>query len=51
MADIAISLIELANVLGVDRSAAIRERLRINAEKYPVAKARGNSRKYNEEET
>jgi dCTP diphosphatase len=50
MADIAIYLIELASIMGVDLSAAITEKLRINGEKYPVAKARGNSRKYNEVE-
>ncbi len=49
MADIAIYLIELANVLQVDLTAAIRDKLRLNEDRYPVARARGNSRKYNED--
>ncbi|MGO0694182.1 nucleotide pyrophosphohydrolase [Pseudomonas guariconensis] len=46
MADVALYLLRLADVLGVDLQRAIDRKLRINAEKYPVEKARGNAKKY-----
>ena len=48
LADVLIYLIELADVLEVDLAAAAREKIAKNALKYPVAKARGNARKYDE---
>ncbi len=48
MADVFIYLISLANCLEVDLAQAARDKLAINAAKYPVAKARGNAAKYNE---
>lgn len=48
MADIAILLFELADNCGIDLAVAMREKLARNAERYPVAKARGSNRKYNE---
>jgi NTP pyrophosphatase (non-canonical NTP hydrolase) len=48
IADIAIYLIELANIMGIDLSEAIHEKLRINDQQYPVERSRGTSRKYNE---
>jgi NTP pyrophosphatase (non-canonical NTP hydrolase) len=48
MADVLILLISMADVLGLDLVAAAREKLCENAVKYPVARARGNARKYDE---
>jgi len=48
LADVALYLIRLASVLGVDLNAAVVDKLRKNAEKYPVPKARGNHKKYDQ---
>lgn len=48
LADILVYAIEFANIAGIDISTAIRAKMAKNAEKYPVEKARGNSRKYTE---
>ena len=48
LADIFLYLIRLADRLSVDLPAVAREKIRINAAKYPIEKARGNSRKYKE---
>lgn len=48
MADIGIYLLELADNLGIDLMAAMTRKLALNGEKYPVAKAKGNAKKYNE---
>jgi dCTP diphosphatase len=48
IADVAIYLIELADNLGIDLIAAIRQKLTINAQKYPPDKAHGSSSKYTE---
>ncbi len=48
IADVAIYLIELADNLGIDLLAAIHQKLEINEQKYPVAKATGSAKKYNE---
>ncbi len=48
MADVFILLISLADILGVDLIKAAFEKLEDNARKYPVARARGNARKYRE---
>ena len=48
LADVLIYLVRLADQLDVDLLAAARDKLALNAEKYPADKARGNSRKYNE---
>lgn len=47
IADVAIYLYELADVLGVDLRGAILAKLEKNAVKYPVEKSRGKSTKYN----
>lgn len=46
IADVLLYLVRLASVLGVDLDAAAREKLARNAERYPVDRSRGNSRKY-----
>lgn len=46
LADVLIYLVRLSDVLGVDLDAAVREKLAVNARKYPVETARGNNRKH-----
>ena len=48
MADIAILLFEFADIAGVDLAQAVRAKLAKNEVRYPVAKARGSNKKYNE---
>ena len=48
IADVLIYLTRLADVLQIDPMRAVTRKLRQNARKYPVAKARGNARKYSE---
>jgi dCTP diphosphatase len=46
MADVLLYLVRLADKLDVDLLEAARNKILLNAQKYPVDKARGNSRKY-----
>lgn len=46
LADVLLYLVRLADKLDVDLPAAARAKLLRNAEKYPVERARGSSRKY-----
>src|SRR3990167_10211651 len=46
LADVAIYLLELADLSGIDFLAAGREQLEINEKRYPVEKCRGSNRKY-----
>jgi len=48
LADVLLYLVRLADVLGVDLNAAAVHKLETNAANYPVAKARGSSKKYTE---
>ena len=48
VADVAIYLMELTDVVGIDLAAAIHAKLDKNEKKYPVEKSRGNSKKYTE---
>ncbi len=48
IADVAILLFEMADNLGIDLGKAMCEKLERNEQRYPVAKARGSNRKYNE---
>ncbi len=48
LADVLLYLIRLADRLDVDLMAAARAKIGRNAEKYPIEKARGVARKYNE---
>jgi len=48
LADVIIYALEFANVAGIDVTSAIREKMQLNAQKYPVEKARGRSAKYTE---
>ena len=46
VADIAILLSYLAHDLCIDIEAAVNAKLELNAERYPVGKAKGTARKY-----
>lgn len=48
MADVAILLFEMANDCDIDLATAMRQKLARNGNRYPVEKARGSNRKYNE---
>lgn len=47
VADLVILLSYMAHDLGIDVNQAVREKLRVNAERYPVDRSRGNATKYN----
>jgi dCTP diphosphatase len=46
MADVLLYLVRLADQLGVDLLDAAYRKMGLNAEKYPIDRARGHSRKY-----
>jgi dCTP diphosphatase len=48
IADVFLYLLQLADRLNVDLAEAAREKLELNAQKYPVERSRGSSRKYDE---
>jgi NTP pyrophosphatase (non-canonical NTP hydrolase) len=48
LADVATLVFEMAARLEIDLAAAIRAKLARNESRYPVEKARGSNRKYNE---
>ena len=48
LADVVIYALEFANMTRIDVAAAIQRKMAHNAEKYPVAKAKGRSAKYDE---
>ena len=48
IADVAILLFELADNLGLNLGEVIEQKIDRNEVRYPVEKARGNNRKYNE---
>ena len=48
VADVLLYLIRLSDKLGIDLIAAANEKLILNAQKYPVEKAFGTSKKYTE---
>ncbi len=47
VADIALYLLRLTDKLDINLEDAIQEKLKINAEKYPVDLSKGNATKYN----
>jgi dCTP diphosphatase len=51
LADVFLYLLQLADKLGVDLLKAAEGKLKVNAQKYPVERSRGHSRKYNPDET
>lgn len=48
IADVLLYLVQLSNVLGIDPVKAAQAKIRINAQKYPVSRAKGSSRKYDQ---
>jgi NTP pyrophosphatase (non-canonical NTP hydrolase) len=48
LADVVVYALEFSNITGIDLAAAIETKMRANALKYPVEKARGRSDKYTE---
>ncbi len=48
VSDVLLYLIQLTNALGIDPIAAAQAKLKLNELKYPVDRARGSSRKYDE---
>lgn len=48
MADVAILLMEFAEVTGIPLGEAVAAKLARNEERYPVEKARGSNKKHNE---
>lgn len=48
IADVLLYLLRLADVLQINVADATLRKLQLNAEKYPVERARGSMRKYNE---
>ena len=47
-ADVLLYLIRLSDKLSIDLIAAAKEKMLLNTEKYPIDKARGSSKKYDE---
>lgn len=47
-ADVLLYLLQLADKLQIDLPAAARDKLALNAGKYPAAQVRGSARKYHE---
>jgi dCTP diphosphatase len=48
LADVLLYVTQLATALGIDPIAAAQTKLKLNALKYPVDRARGSSKKYDE---
>ena len=48
LADILFYLVRTASVMGIDLNEAASRKLAVNADKYPVDKARGSNKKYSE---
>ncbi len=48
VADVLLYLVQLSTALGIDPVAAAQGKLQHNAQRYPVALARGNSKKHSE---
>lgn len=48
MADVAIYLLLMCDKMGINLLDAIEEKMKLNEKKYPVEKAKGCSKKYNE---
>ena len=47
LADITIYVLRLADKLGIDLEAAIKQKIEANAKKYPIDQSLGNATKYN----
>ncbi|QNM98780.1 nucleotide pyrophosphohydrolase [Chitinimonas koreensis] len=47
-ADVLLYLIQLCAALGIDPIAAAQDKMRVNGEKYPVERAKGTHKKYDQ---
>ena len=47
IADVLLFLLRLADKLDIDPIASAEQKMKLNAEKYPVEKSKGNAKKYN----
>ena len=50
LADVLLYLVRLSSVLGVDLDAAVQQKLKDNAMRYPADKVRGSSKKHSQPE-
>jgi len=50
LADVLLYLVRLSSVLGVDLNAAVQQKLKANALRYPADKVRGSSKKHSSQE-
>jgi dCTP diphosphatase len=48
IADIFVYIVRMCTILDIDINDAVESKMKHNAEKYPVDKARGSAKKYNE---
>ena len=48
LADVFMFAVEISSVCGIDIAEAVERKLKLNAERYPVAKAKGSSLKYDQ---
>jgi len=48
IADVLIYLIRISDILNIDLNKAVKSKMALNAEKYPVNKVYGSSKKYTE---
>ncbi len=48
VADVLLYLVQMATALGIDPVAAAQAKLELNVQRYPVDRARGNSKKHDE---
>jgi len=47
VADIALYLLRICDVMNIDLESVINKKLEVNAAKYPIQEAKGNATKYN----
>jgi len=50
VADVAIYLLRLCDVLGINLSDVVENKIKVNGDKYPVDLSKGNAKKYNQRE-
>ncbi|KPF50166.1 nucleotide pyrophosphohydrolase [beta proteobacterium AAP121] len=48
VADVLLYLVQLTSALGIDPVAAAQAKLLVNAQRYPIEKSRGTSKKYDQ---
>ena len=48
VADVLIQALNFCNAAGIDAAEAIAQKIQLNAERYPVERAKGNATKYTE---